>query len=62
MNGPKVLSIVIVGGLSLLYLASAGWQQRLASQLDERGVGAEALVVSCWSHHHNVRRLIRRLG
>ncbi len=54
MNGPRVLSIVIVGGLSLLYLASAGWQQRLAYQLDERGVRAEALVVSCWSHHHNV--------
>ncbi len=62
MNGPKVLSIVIVGGLSLLYLASAGWQQRLASQLDARGVAAEAPAVSCWSHHHNVRRLIRRLG
>ncbi len=47
ISRPRVLSILIVGGLSLLYFASAGWKQRLAGQLDERGVGVEALVVSC---------------
>ncbi len=54
MDGWKVLSILIVGGLSLLYFASAGWKQKLASQLDERGVRAEALVVSCSARHHGV--------
>ncbi len=54
ISRPRVLSILILGGFSLLYFASAGWKQRLAGQLDERGVGAEALVVSCSSRHHDV--------
>ncbi len=54
VNGLKLSGILIAGALSLLYFASAGWQQKLASDLDQRGVRAEALVLSCSARHHNV--------